>query len=114
MADNGTTDCKTTGTASVNTGSRSGCVSHFGAFDMVGNLMEWVADWVPFSTSCPGWGAFSDDGMCLSGASTTNGPGALVRSGAFSQGVSSAGPFAVFELLPSNSTHDDVGFRGAR
>jgi formylglycine-generating enzyme required for sulfatase activity len=27
------------------TGSRAACVSNWGAFDMVGNLEEWVADW---------------------------------------------------------------------
>src|SRR5439155_4806066 len=45
--DNGTTDCNVaaTGGASVNTGSRSACVSRWGAFDMVGNMGEWTADW---------------------------------------------------------------------
>src|SRR5262249_33343623 len=77
------------------TGSRSGCVSARGAFDMVGNLFEWVADWVPSSPTCPGWGGFSDDLMCLSGASTSaHGPGALLR-GADSGGFAAAGPLAV-------------------
>ena len=49
--DNGTTDCNTSSTDEVAlTGSRSSCVSSRGAFDMVGNLFEWVADWVPRST----------------------------------------------------------------
>jgi len=72
----------------------AGCVSDVGAFDMVGNLWEWVADWVPLSTVCPGWGAFSDDDMCLAGASTTGGPGALLRGGYFDLGTA-AGVFAV-------------------
>src|SRR5712691_11542219 len=34
----------------------AGCVSDVGAFDMVGNLSEWVADWVPRSTfPCGSW-----------------------------------------------------------
>ena len=43
--DNGTTDCntKSDGSASL-TGARGSCVSARGAFDMVGNLAEWVAD----------------------------------------------------------------------
>lgn len=34
------------------TGSHPGCVSDVGAFDMVGNVVEYVADWVPRSTTC--------------------------------------------------------------
>src|SRR5262249_6245537 len=81
--DNGTTDCNVgDGATVVNnalpTGARSSCVSARGAFDMVGNLAEWVADWVPASTNCPGWAGFSNDDMCLAGASTTStAPGAL-------------------------------------
>jgi hypothetical protein len=44
------------GASTVPTGSRASCVSTDLAFDMVGNLSEWVADWVPRSNSCPGWG----------------------------------------------------------
>ena len=95
--DNGTTDCNTDSTHAVtSTGSRSSCVSARGAFDMVGNLYEQVADWVPRSTGCPGWGGFSDDVMCLAGASTTAiGPGALGRGGNFLDGTD-AGVFSVF------------------
>ena len=97
------------------TGARSSCVSARGAFDMVGNLAEWVADWVPRSTTCPGWGSFSDDDMCLSGASTTaNGPGALVRGGAFaSLGGPLAGPLAVRDFPPFREA-SFIGFRCAR
>jgi len=95
------------------TGSRSSCVSALGAFDMVGNVYEWVADWVPRSTQCPQWASFSDDEMCLSGASATaHGPGALL-SGAFDTGTF-AGPLAVNgEIEPSRSVHES-GFRCAR
>jgi formylglycine-generating enzyme required for sulfatase activity len=114
--DNGTTDCNTAsdGSASL-TGARGSCVSARGAFDMVGNLAEWVADWVPAPTMCPGWANFSNDEMCLSGASTTaNGPGALVRGGAFaSLGGQKAGPLAVHIFAPFHSTNF-VGFRCAR
>ena len=119
--DNGTTDCNITSTTSelpedpVNTGSRSGCVSDAGTFDMVGNLYEWVADWVPSGTSsCPGWDSFSDDAMCLSGASTvTYGPGALQRGGHFFFGVN-AGPFAVTSDTAPQQQGDGLGFRCAR
>jgi len=114
--DNGTTDCNTASGGPVSpTGTRSDCVSARGAFDMVGNLAEWVADWVPAPTSCPGWASFSDDDMCLSGASTSsNFPGALTRGGAFvSLGGSKAGPLAVHPFAPFHSS-GFIGFRCAR
>ena len=53
--------------------------------------------------------------MCLAGASTTaNGPGALVRGGAFaSLGGPHAGPLAVRDFPPFRATNF-VGFRCAR
>jgi len=112
--DNGTTDCNSaTGSVSL-TGSRSSCVSSDGAFDMVGNLYEWVADWVPRSTACPGWGGFSNDDMCLSGASTTGtAPGALLRGGGFNDGMG-AGPLAVDGSGGPSSVGIFIGFRCAR
>lgn len=95
------------------TASRSGCVSARGAFDMIGNLEEWVGDWLPASAFCPGWAGFSDDQMCLAGASTTrNYPGALVRGGWFASRAE-AGPLAVTEFPPLHSAIF-VGFRCAR
>jgi hypothetical protein len=118
--DNGTTDCNVgDGTEFENglptlTGARSRCISARGAFDMVGNLLEWVADWVPASTSAPGWGSFSNDYMSLAGASTTSPfPGALVRGGAFFFGPS-AGPLAVGAPPPNLLSGRFVGFRCAR
>src|SRR5262249_29232476 len=118
--DNGTTDCNVGDGTVFNdgppslTGARSGCVSARGAFDMVGNLLEWVADWVPASTNSPGWGGFSNDLMSLSGASTTSpAPGALVRGGAFFFGPS-AGPLMVGDAAPNLPASDFVGFRCVR
>jgi hypothetical protein len=113
--DNGATDCNSTGGEATTTGARSSCVSARGAFDMVGNLAEWVADWVPAPTACPGWASFSDDDMCLAGASTTtNSPGALSRGGAFaSLGGPLAGPHAVHPFQPFRSANF-IGFRCAR
>jgi len=113
--DNGTTDCNTQSVfTTVATGSRSSCVSTDGAFDMVGNLDEWVADWVPVPTDCPNWGTFSNDAMCLAGASTlTPGAAALVRGGDFYLFGSSAGPLAVGGDLTWDA-NGLVGFRCAR
>ena len=115
------TDCNTAN-LSANplspTGSRSRCVSADGAFDMVGNLWEWVADWVPRSegTPCGSWSG-SDDLQCLVGAATTGEPGALVRGGDFSFSFSfrfSAGPLAVDGFNPPSTAIRLIGFRCAR
>jgi formylglycine-generating enzyme required for sulfatase activity len=112
--DNGTTDCNTKSDEVVTlTGARSRCVSARGAFDMVGNLQELVADWVAAPTFCPGWASFSNDQMCLAGAATDrNFPGALIRGGWFASGPA-AGPFAVTAFPPFRAT-SFVGFRCAR
>jgi hypothetical protein len=118
MAAAGTPDhpgpCNTDSGTTWNTGSNPGCISNHGAFDMVGNLREWVADWVPGSTTCPGWGSFSDDVMCLSGATTTaQNPGIVIRGGDFLTG-SSSGPFAVDARWLAPPPFTVPGFRGAR
>jgi len=116
--DNGTTDCNTASTFTVaDTGSRSSCKSARGAFDMVGNLAEWVADWVPRSTTpCGTWSAAvspTGDSQCLAGAATTGEPGALLRGGYFNSG-SNAGPLAANGSIGPSSTFPIVGFRCAR
>lgn len=102
------------------TGSRAGCISARGAFDMVGNLGEWVADWVPRSTACTSWGNFSDDVMCLAGANVDPpgaaveaGPGALVRGGFFFLGEGN-GPLAVIGTVSPIRMQSFFGFRCAR
>jgi hypothetical protein len=115
--DNGTTDCKTSGASvAVATGSRSSCMSTRGAFDMVGNLYEWVADWVPRSTACGSWSGSVDstgDEQCLADAATSGGPGALLRGGNFFVGAG-AGPFAVQGGDDPSASDADIGFRCAR
>jgi hypothetical protein len=108
--------CNTFNSAFVATGTRTGCISHVGAFDMFGNLFEWVADWVPRSTTCGSWGSFSPNSQCLAGADTTGAPGALLRGGfeAF-LGGNTAGVFSVGgSFSPSFGGLATVGFRGTR
>jgi hypothetical protein len=115
--DNGTTDCNTSSAfKAVSTGSRSACVSSRGAFDMVGNLYEWVADWVPRSTACGTWSGDvspTGDDQCISGAATTGEPGALLRGGSFNFGTND-GPLAVDGSEEPSDSLDCIGFRCAR
>lgn len=86
------------------------CVSDVGAFDMVGNLAEWVAEWVPRADAC-GSALFNGDGFggenCFHGADLDSGPAALVRG--------SNGVFAVNARRSSPGGGErSLGFRGAR
>lgn len=116
--DNGTTDCNTASTYAASlTGSRSACVSARGAFDMVGNLHEWVAEWMPASTTCGAWSpgvSPTSDSQCLAGADTTGEPAAVQRGGSYSNGTNS-GPLAIHaRTSPSIFLPENFGFRCAR
>ena len=126
--DNGTSDCNISAAGdAVNTGSRSNCKSSWGAFDMVGNVTEWVADWADRSVNCTDWtsqtGIAGGDFSCFGGPGTTGNagetgnfnsiPGALIRGGSFRYGAN-AGVFAVrADGIPSDSSLL-LGFRCAR
>jgi formylglycine-generating enzyme required for sulfatase activity len=82
-------------------------------FDAVGNVNEWVADWVPRTPGvCPGWG-FSDDMMCFAGADPSSSPAALLRGGSFINGPH-AGVFAIVGQTPPDVALSSIGFRCGR
>ena len=117
-ADNGSTTCNTgnLGPGVVATGSRSNCVSDVGAFDMVGNLSEWVADWADLNDpdNCFIYPEdFGGDRSCVGGPGSGI-PGAFDRGGGWSNGtVTWSGVFAVNagQPFPFSSAR---GFRCAR
>jgi formylglycine-generating enzyme required for sulfatase activity len=123
--DDGSNDCNTsTADRAVPTGSRQNCVSSYGLFDMVGNMLEWVADWmqgsaVPFSPSLGTAGPnFGDDFMrgtnpaTVQGPHGTNFPSAPVRGGGYIGG-SGAGVFALNARFSPADFGPDGGFRCA-
>jgi formylglycine-generating enzyme required for sulfatase activity len=99
------------------TGSRSACVSDVGAFDMVGNLWEWVAEWGDFANGCASWsGNFGSDISCVGGpgSPTSNLPAGMTRGGSWDSHAPFAGVFAVNVFNDPSSPFGFVGFRCAR
>lgn len=111
--DDGVNDCNTKPNSTTSTGSRHACVSDDGAFDMVGNVMEWTADWVPRTADCGSWDLGTWDEQCFRGVDPTQGPGAVVRGGRAGT-ISAAGPFAIDGNISPSAQNYFIGFRCAR
>jgi hypothetical protein len=92
------------------------CVSNAGVFDMVGNVDEWVADWVSPGEGCARSLFETEDLNCMTEAlGEGTPPAALVRGGGFTDNVA-AGVFSVHSAWVAQPYHDNVdnGFRCAR
>jgi sulfatase-modifying factor enzyme 1 len=104
--------CIVTGAGPGPTGTPA-CVSEWGAFDMVGNVAEWVADWTPFASSCDTAFFGSSDTNCLGIDATPTGTGAISRGGSYFNEAFAG----VFWISGANSPADSsllLGFRCAR
>jgi hypothetical protein len=111
------------------TGSRSKCVSDVEAYDMVGNVVEFVADWGPLATTGNNWDVFIPGfGAAVSNiGGSPNGtiyglPGTTLRGGNFAIVPNSggtgerAGVYAIDQNGAPNSIGDGsaAGFRCAK
>ncbi len=108
------------GGAVAATGNFSGCVSNWGAYDMVGNLWEWVADWMQNNSgadngyvSTPTYGNDFIRGIDETYPEGDRFPGALIRGGDASD-RSGAGVFALETYYAPSAWVSIIGFRCAR
>lgn len=113
-ADDGSTTCVTTADVPMLTGTRAKCVSKWGAFDMVGNLWEWVGDWNEMASGCEEWPErFGGDGTCFGGDGGSNFPSAVARGGSWN-GKVGAGVFAISSNSEPSAAFSNLGFRCGR
>jgi formylglycine-generating enzyme required for sulfatase activity len=128
--DNRTTDCVVGSARAANTGSRSACVSNWSVNDMVGNVWEWVADWIQgpdgdaatvgtqwapdtVFTSSATYGSDGIFGINEAFPSDDRFPAALIRGGGWILGPY-AGVFALDASLGPSLSSGGIGFRCAR
>lgn len=133
MAAAGTPDninCNVNGAGPVATGSKTGCVSNWDVNDMVGNVWEWVGDWMQGPDADPitagdqwdpdlyidGIAAYGSDLMPAINEARfmfAGLPAALSRGGAYDN-VAGAGVFAITAEFDAADSWEDKGFRCAR
>ncbi len=123
-----TAECNTNSgdvaTGASATGSRSLCVSNWGALDMVGNVWEWVEDWIQTNGGINA----TDTTTALYGGDLVFGideafpqvdafPAAILRGGNWGfagNGGLNAGVFALHAGISPSYANVDIGFRCAR
>ena len=119
IADNSSSTCATNSDLS-STGSRGSCYSNWSVHDIVGNLWEWVADWMQDNSgsnagdiSSATYGNDGIYGMDDASPETNHFPAALKRGGYWNSGTA-AGGFAMDGMLGPSESSSNIGFRCGR
>lgn len=129
------TTCVTNSDFAQPAGSRPRCVSNWGAYDLIGNVWEWVATWTDAAQACRFWPEeYGSDLSCMGANVPTEGsamsvlrrwftrelvepkpeyPGAIIRGGNFATG-SRNGAFAIYAGATPHNVSRSTGFRCAR
>ena len=108
--------CHLSGPSALPTGTRSKCVSDVGAFDMVGNVIEFVADWGALATTGTTWDVFIPGfgGDVSNVGGSPNGtiyglPGTTLRGGSFAFGSGGFGELAGVYAIDQNGAPNSIG-----
>jgi hypothetical protein len=113
-SDNTTTECNVGSSLNVAvTGIRSSCKSDVGAHDMIGNVIELVADWGPLATAGNNWDpSFGGDVSHVGGAPLGmyfGLPGATMRGGSYAPGSGGNFGLAGVYAIDQNGTPMSAG-----